>query len=407
MVQLASLLAIVVSSTLTSAQSLYEGPQVITARDVTFAASAQGAAFISSASVSGLQRSAEINFKNYGGPVIPNVDVYTIYWTSGASYKEHMHVFYDSLVKSAAMDAFAEYNTTRQTIGKGKVLAFRVENDPDVTAKPNLDDNGDIRPYLRKLVRQGVITPSPNLYIPIHLPPGYTYTYRGLQSCIDFCSMHSTIELPVTAPYRAIHYAVIPDPTTNPCSKTCHNAHSDFQSLCTSSSHALWGAITNPQVGLANSYAEPLGWYHPIWKEVSDACAGEEGNMDAAAYGVSLNITVRKIWSNKAQACVLGAPPAEPVPLRPFRPNSPVQPNPNTVGVTVLATRTVTFTAPAVTVSTSVCKPTTTTAPGGGRPGGFNGDSGVQQAPLTVVERTRASMAPAVTKLVGADGLDC
>ncbi|KAJ3297805.1 hypothetical protein HDU79_002279, partial [Rhizoclosmatium sp. JEL0117] len=99
---------------------------------------------------------------NYGGPVIPKVEVHPIYY-GAAQYQSQTNAFYAGVVKSAWYDVFAQYNVARGSAVAGISVA---------ASKSSLDDVNDIQPFLINLIKAGTIKPTANTYYPIHFAPG-------------------------------------------------------------------------------------------------------------------------------------------------------------------------------------------------------------------------------------------
>jgi hypothetical protein len=70
------------------------------------------------------------------------------------------------------------------------------------------------------------------------------------------------------------------------------------------STHERLGAVTDPDVGLATSFAPPLAWYDPQGQdgEIGDICNGQQGTLPAPQQGTTY--TIQKGWSNVSNACL-------------------------------------------------------------------------------------------------------
>ncbi|KAJ3079551.1 hypothetical protein HDU99_010619, partial [Rhizoclosmatium hyalinum] len=99
---------------------------------------------------------------NYGGPVIPKVEVHPIYY-GAAQYQSQTNAFYAGVVQSSWYDVFAQYNVARGSAVPGFSVA---------ATKTSLDDVNDIQPFLTNLIKAGTINPTANTYYPIHFAPG-------------------------------------------------------------------------------------------------------------------------------------------------------------------------------------------------------------------------------------------
>ncbi len=215
------------------------------------------------------------------GPLISQVEVFTIFWGSGwhqASANPliaKINDFFDFILTSALMDQLAEYDVPQYSIGHGKRTGTQTISDPDVTA--TVDDSG-IQKMLEQQVAAGALPKSnANLLYFVFLPSGVTVTQGGSASCKVFCGYHD-------ATAQQIFYAVMPFPDCSGCS-----AHlSAFDALTVTASHELCEAITDPVPG--------QGWYDNQNGEIGDICPWQTKKVG--------QYTIQKEWSNKAGACV-------------------------------------------------------------------------------------------------------
>src|SRR5258708_7889246 len=68
----------------------------------------------------------------FGGPLLTNVQVYTIFWgkkwsaAPGAGIATRLNAFYSAILVSPLIDQLAEYNVLGQSIGHGSLLGSKV-----------------------------------------------------------------------------------------------------------------------------------------------------------------------------------------------------------------------------------------------------------------------------------------
>jgi hypothetical protein len=58
--------------------------------------------------------------------------------------------------------------------------------------------------------------------------------------------------------------------------------------------------VTDPDVGIATTYASPLAWYNKTYGEIGDICNAQQGSV-VGTDGVTY--TVQTEWSNSKSAC--------------------------------------------------------------------------------------------------------
>jgi hypothetical protein len=74
---------------------------------------------------------AAANLTYRGGPLIPNVEVFTIFWgnlwqSSSANVISKLNTFFGDIVVSPLIDQLAEYNVPGQAIGHGSFIGTKV-----------------------------------------------------------------------------------------------------------------------------------------------------------------------------------------------------------------------------------------------------------------------------------------
>lgn len=234
-----------------------------------------------------------IQLKYYGGPVISNVKVVTIWWggASRVAYSSKLPQFYSGVTNSSWFKVLFQYNTSTQTIGIGSwVTSF----DDRFAPKGALTD-AQVQDRLVTLIKNGSVPSGSNdYYYAIHFAPGIAID----ESCVKFCAYHNTINLNGSS----IYYGVMPDLGTGGCIDGCGSNPSRFNNLCSVASHELAEAVTDPAVGLATTYAPPLSWYDSKYGENADMCNGQQGKTLGSN---GKYYTVQATFSKKANKCVL------------------------------------------------------------------------------------------------------
>ncbi len=216
-----------------------------------------------------------------GGPLLSNVEVFTIFWGEGwqAALKDtaaHINQFFQTILASALMDQLSEYDTPKFQIGKGKLngTITTVDNEPLQTVTDT-----QLQKQLLTWIKNNKAFPKPNsntLYF-IYLDSGISVSMGGSSSCSSFCGYHNNAD-------NNTFYAVMPYPDCT----GCLGGNQTFDALTGTSSHELCGAITDPIPG--------SGWYDDNYGEIGDICAWKFKTVDG--YNVQLE------WSNKKNKCL-------------------------------------------------------------------------------------------------------
>src|SRR5215472_3398767 len=262
----------------------------------------------------------------FGGPVISNVHVVQVLYGSG-SYNAQvagttsptMGQFYGDLTgaNSGYTSLLTQYNTpasggTNQTIGNGTFDGlFQIV--PSAANNGSTIDDSNIQAELLAQINAGHL-PAPlldaagnvNTIYMIYFPPGKTITQGGSSSCVGggFCAYHGTTSNTLNG--KNILYGVLPDMQPGSgCAQGCGTS-TTFGNYTSVTSHELTEAITDPDVGIATTFAPPLAWYDMTNGEIGDICNGQQGTYTAngTAYTIQLE------FSNAANNCVL--PPTGP-----------------------------------------------------------------------------------------------
>jgi hypothetical protein len=180
-----------------------------------------------------------------GGPVIPNVQVVTIWWGSNVQYNSALEGFYNTVTKSSWQQIFAEYSTPSSTIGMGRWLqSYTYASAPTGTVW-----DSRIQSDLKTLLNNKLITqPNQNTYYAIHFAPGITIKIGSDASCSDFCAYHSSFSY---GSYK-VAYGVMPDPGGS-CAGSC------LQYVPTSPPKLKSKGSTNTNVGFPSRFQPCTG----------------------------------------------------------------------------------------------------------------------------------------------------
>lgn len=221
----------------------------------------------------------QLTYRN--GPLLTNVEVFCIFWgnawqsSANTTLSQQLISFYDFILASSLIDQLAEYSVPGQSIGHGK----RIGSFNLTSSEPgNSVDDSAIQQMLQAQIDTGVLpaVTANTLYF-LYLPPGTTVTMSDGSSCKDFCGYHN-------ATPNNVFYAVMPYPGCT----GCQGGLDTFPVLCSTSSHELCEAVTDPVPG--------QGWYDDNNGEIGDICAWK--TKQVGAYTVQLE------WSNRSSSCV-------------------------------------------------------------------------------------------------------
>jgi len=221
----------------------------------------------------------QLTYRN--GSLLTNVEVFCIFWgntwqsSANTALSQQLIAFYDFILTSSLIDQLAEYSVPGQSIGHGK----RIGSFNLTSSEPgNSVDDSAIQQMLQAQIDTGVLpaVTANTLYF-LYLPPGTTVTMSDGSSCRDFCGYHN-------ATPNNVFYAVMPYPGCT----GCQGGLDTFPVLCSTSSHELCEAITDPVPG--------QGWYDDNNGEIGDICAWK--TKQVGAYTVQLE------WSNRSSSCV-------------------------------------------------------------------------------------------------------
>ena len=216
-----------------------------------------------------------------GGPLIQNVQVFTIFWgklwgqsPASTTLMQQLNQFFGAVLTSSLIDQLAEYNVPGQSIGHGAFIGTKVIS---ANAPSGSVADSAIQTQLKSWIAAKIAPPTTNntLYF-IYLDPNVVSIMGGSKSCQSYCCYHSNV--------GKVYYAVMPYPT---CSG-CLGGLQAFEALTGTSSHELCEAITDPVPG--------SGWYDNTNGEIGDICAWNFKTV--AGYNVQLE------WSNQQNKCV-------------------------------------------------------------------------------------------------------
>jgi hypothetical protein len=239
-----------------------------------------------------------------GGPVISNVQVVVVFWSSSVDsvVTGNMPGFFSALTQSEFLDMLSEYSTTgqsggtSQTVGRGALVTAKTIT-PMVATGSTIQDS-QIGSELEAQIAAGVL-PAPvmdahgysnTLYFNF-FAPGMTVNDQGDDSCTTWCGYHSSY----TSGGKPIPYAVIPDmSSSSECRSGC-GVGTEVNFIESTSAHELSEAITDMDVG-----GNDVAWYinGNSCGEIGDVCdtpANDSGNVDG--------YTVQLVWSNDLNKC--------------------------------------------------------------------------------------------------------
>ena len=230
-----------------------------------------------------------------GGHILGSVKVFTVFWGTGVPALEQNQVnqFYTDITQSTYFDWLTEYNTPRQTIGRGSFIGSVVA--AHAPAGDTIDD-ATIQSELASLIRRGYVPQGDgNILIMVHFSPGISVVNGSQTSCSDFCGYHAAFD------YQGVtnYYGVIPD-QGGPCTNVCGaGLRQNVHRTTVTASHELVESVTDAAVSLPDGTAQ-LGWYDNNYGEIGDICNARLAALDGWY--------VQLLWSNKYNACIAHAP---------------------------------------------------------------------------------------------------
>jgi hypothetical protein len=308
---------------------------------------------------------AHLNY--YGGPVISNVNVVTVFWTGNvdSGVQTNLPEFYSAITNSTFYDLLSEYSTnvtpqgggtgTNQSIGRGATGGtFTIAPSHCSGTGPCTIDDTVIQTELLNQIKNGAL-PAPtldndgniNTLYMIYFPLNVTITLQGSRSCVVFCAYHGTTSSQFKS--KNIAYGVFPDmgPSSG-CFGGCGSNSDYIKDTTAVSSHELAEAVTDTEVGIAQNIGPPLAWYDQNNGEIGDICNAQQATVTAGG----ATWTVQKQFSNSLNSCVsigkhpvyVATAPASATPGTPFNLKITVQ-NPTSGGTMASYIGTVHFTS--------------------------------------------------------------
>lgn len=246
----------------------------------------------------------------YGGPVISNPRVLTVFWGSSVNgtLQRDLGPFYAATVNSTHMDWLDQYATfgvavdgrqgTNQHLGRGSYIGEFVIN-PIHTSK-KIDDK-DIQAEIEAQVANHVLpAPDNNTVYMVHFPAGITISIEGMKSCANFCAYHNGFQS--KAMNSNVFYGVMPDVTAGACSFGCGMSSNGFESTTMVSSHELFEAITDPFPTPGDKPAYPQAWNTTGGEEIADLCSSGAAILKTPTKTYKLS----QEWDNSRNACFGG-----------------------------------------------------------------------------------------------------
>lgn len=246
----------------------------------------------------------------YGGPVVKNIKVIQVLYGSG-TYQSFvqgtgastMAAFYGGVVGSPYFawlngDYGSGSGKTTQVIGNG-AFAGQVTITPAASRNGSTITDAQVQAELAAQISAGhLAAPNANTYYAVFFPKGKKISQGGSSSCVSggFCAYHGT----VVGSSATWTYGVHPDNSAGSgCDSGCGSSTA-FANMSSVASHEMIETVTDPDVGIATTYASPLAWYNKTYGEIGDICNGQQGSVlgtDGVTY------TVQTEWSNSKSAC--------------------------------------------------------------------------------------------------------
>jgi hypothetical protein len=246
----------------------------------------------------------------YGGPVVKNIKVIQVLYGSG-TYQSFvqgtgastMAAFYGGVVGSPYFtwlngDYGSGSGKTTQTIGYG-AFAGQVSITPAASRNGSTITDAQVQAELTAQINAGhLAAPNANTYYAVFFPKGKKISQGGSSSCVSggFCAYHGT----VVGSSATWTYGVHPDNSAGSgCDSGCGSSTA-FNNMSSVASHEMIETVTDPDVGIATTYASPLAWYNKTYGEIGDICNAKQGSV-VGTDGVTY--TVQTEWSNSKSAC--------------------------------------------------------------------------------------------------------
>ena len=143
----------------------------------------------------------------FGGPVLSNIQVFTIYWGSAFTKQQadKVETYYKQVVNSSYLDWLVEYNTPSQRIGRGSFIgSYFAKDAPTGNIKQD-----QVEAFLLSLRSNGLIPKTtPDTYYAIHADKSASFTTTDGSSCSEFLAAHYSFK---DNQGKYVYWAVMPD----------------------------------------------------------------------------------------------------------------------------------------------------------------------------------------------------
>lgn len=143
----------------------------------------------------------------FGGPVISNIQVFTIYWGSSFTKPQADKVenYYKQVVNSSYLDWLVEYNTPSQRIGRGSFIgSYFAKDAPTGNIKQD-----QVEAFLLSLRSKDLIPKTTaDTYYAIHTDRSVSFTTTDGSSCSEFLAAHYSFK---DEQGKYVYWAVMPD----------------------------------------------------------------------------------------------------------------------------------------------------------------------------------------------------
>ncbi|KAJ3029177.1 UNVERIFIED_CONTAM: hypothetical protein HDU68_012860 [Siphonaria sp. JEL0065] len=227
----------------------------------------------------------------HGGRILANTEVFAVFYPSSYGPVPLMNEtldFYNSITNSPWWDIMSQYSTPTQQFGNGKLVGSYLETG---STKNYLDDVPDVQPYIRGLIKSGVIKPNNNTYVVMHYGPYIQVVAGGLGSCGFWCGYHNSMSIGDLVPgIPELAYGGIPDFFVGGGCDRCVGTDQLGKTLSTAA-HEIAEATLDP--------------YGDAWDEIGDPCSGENVRVTARNGHV---FEVQQLFSNLDNRCVSSQP---------------------------------------------------------------------------------------------------
>jgi hypothetical protein len=257
--------------------------------------------------------SAAQTMQYFGGPVIGQVKVVPVFWNSSvnAQVKSNATQFFQDAVNSPWLDLLSAYSTnfsggTQQTIVRGTALSgVTLTPSKCATSSPCTMADSDIRAELAAQISASHLpAPDSNTVYMIFMPPNVTWTdASGHTSGSQFCAYNWTAASTGGPP---VVYGTIIDTFTGPGAQNCGPNADALQNETALASMILANAVTDPDIGIASSTADPVAWFSTTVGQVGDACSNRDFTITVSGRTWSVN----QVFNRFTNSCDSAAAPS-------------------------------------------------------------------------------------------------